>query len=91
MTQVLPVPVAAVEEIERRKQRGEHAGGDAAGPGDQWIILRNNPGPGGPNWGPVTAEDDPPSPSRCYGGSDRTNLFQYSGARGWKQRGQPQR
>jgi len=31
--------------------------------------VRNNPGPGGPNWGTVTAEDDPPSPSRCYGGS----------------------
>jgi hypothetical protein len=42
--------------------------------------MHNNPGPGSPNWGPdVTAEDDPPSPNRCYGGSDWTNLFQYSG------------
>jgi len=66
----------------RGEQRGEQACGDAAGPGDQWALWRNNPGPGGPNWGTVTAEDDPPSPSRCYGGSDRTNLFQYSGAAG---------
>ena len=63
-----------------RKQRREQGCGNAARPGDQWIILLNNPGPGGPNWGPVTAEDDPPSPSRGYGGSDRTNPLQYSGA-----------
>ena len=37
--------------------------------------MRNNPGPGGPNWGPVTAEDDPPSPSRCYGGSTGRIFF----------------
>jgi len=49
------------------------------------MILRNNPGPGGPNWGPVTAEGDPPSPSRYFGGSHWTNLFQYSGAGGRKQ------
>jgi len=71
----------------RGEQRGKEACGDAASPRDPWIIVRNNPGPGGPNWGPVTAEDDPPSPSRCFGGSGRTNLLQYSGARGWKQRG----
>ena len=70
------------------KQLNGEACGDTAGPGDHWIILRNNPGPGGPNWGPVTAEDDPPSPSRGCGDSDRTNRFQYSGARGWKQRRQ---
>ena len=71
------------------KQLNGEACGETAGPRDQWMILRNNPGPGGPNWGPVTAEDDPPSPSRGYGDSDRTNLFQYSGARGRKQRRQP--
>jgi len=37
--------------------------------------VRNNPGPGGPNWGTVTAEDDPPSPSRCYGGSTGRIFF----------------
>ena len=70
-----------------REQRREKTCGDAAGPRDQSIVLRNNPGPGGPNWGPVTAEDDPPSPDRGCGGSDRTNLLQYSGAADRTQRG----
>ena len=54
-------------------------------------MLSSNPSPGRPNWGPdATAEDDPPSPNRCYGGSDWTNLLQYSGAASPAQRGEQQ-
>ena len=62
----------------RGEQGGEQTGGDPAGgryeSRDLGTFLRCNPGPGSPDWVPATAEDDPPSPGSCYGGSTGRSL-----------------
>lgn len=62
----------------REKALSDPAEGRNQG-GNEYAVLLYILDLGRPSWVPATAEDEPPSSDRCYGGSTRTNPIQYSG------------